>query len=268
MPMYMDRHDFVDVTAGDIAEAHVADVDMQDQYGVEYLTYWFDPDRGAAFCLVDAPDLQSAVRVHRESHGLVASQVIRVDEESVERYLGKIGVRPLGEPYVESAFRTILFTDVEGSTSLTGRLGDVAARAILREHDALVREGLGRHRGNEVKHTGDGIMASFSAVGAALEASITIQRGLDERNAAAEIPIAVRIGVSAGEPVTEHGDLFGSAVQLAARACSVAQGHEILVSSAVRELARGSTHRFTGLDAVELKGFDDPVQLFQLHWRE
>jgi len=268
MPIYMDRHDLPGATAEDVAEAHVADMDMQDRYGVEYLTYWFDPDRGAAFCLVDAPDLHSAVRVHRESHGMVASRVIRVDEKSVERYLGTIEDHEVGQAYVESAFRTILFTDIEGSTGLTQRLGDVAAREILREHDAAVREALTMHTGNEVKHTGDGIMASFAAVGSGLEAAIAIQRGLDRRNADADVPIAVRMGLSAGEPVTEHDDLFGSAVQLAARACSAAGGGQILVSSAVRELARGRTHRFTALSPVELKGFDELVQLFEVHWQE
>ena len=266
MPMFMDRHDLPGATAEDLAQAHLADVEMQDRYGVQYLTYWFDPSDGAAFCLVDAPDLASAVKVHRESHGMVASQIIGVRGKSVEDYLGKIGVLAPGTIHTASAFRTILFTDIEGSTTLTQRLGDERAMTVLRAHDTIVREAMTLYHGREVKHTGDGIMASFASVGDAREAAIAVQRRVAERNADADEPFRVRIGLAAGEPVTEHDDLFGAVVQLASRACGIAAGGEVFVSHAVHELALGKSYRFVKPDPVSLKGFDEPVQLFQLQW--
>jgi len=266
MPMYMDRHELPGATAEDLAEAHLADVELQDRYGVTYLTYWFDPSAGSGFCLVDAPDLGSAVRVHRESHGLVASQIIAVQEQTVEDYLGKIGVLAPGTIHTASAFRTILFTDIEASTSLTQRLGDVAAMTVLRAHDTIVREAIVLYHGHEVKHTGDGIMASFASVADGLESAITIERRVEERNGDAEEPFRVRIGLAAGEPVTEHDDLFGAVVQLASRACGTADGGQIFVSHAVHELALGKSYQFARHDPVSLKGFDEPVQLFQLQW--
>ncbi len=86
------------------------------------------------------------------------------------------------EPLEAGAFRTILFTDVEGSTALTQRLGDAKARELLREHERMVREALKSHGGSEVKTMGDGFMASFSSATTALECAIAMQRAFAERN--------------------------------------------------------------------------------------
>ncbi len=97
------------------------------------------------------------------------------------------------------AFRTVLFTDVEGSTALTQRLGDAKARELLREHERMVREALKAHGGSEVKTMGDGFMASFSSATKALECAIAMQRAFAEHNESAEEPILVRVGLNAGD---------------------------------------------------------------------
>ena len=119
-----------------------------------------------------------------------------------------------------------------------------------------------------MKHTGDGIMASFASVTRSIECAIAIQRALDAHSADAEHPIYVRIGVSAGEPVAENDDLFGAAVQLAARACNHAAAGSILVSTAVRELCVGKGFAFEARGPFELKGFDELVPLFEVRWRQ
>ncbi len=108
---------------------------------------------------------------------------------------------------------------MEDSTRLTQELGDAPAIALLRDHDRIVREGLDACRGQEVKHTGDGIMATCSSVSRGLRWAGDVQRRLEERNETAEHRLGVRIGMSAGEPVAEGDDLFGATVQLAARLC-------------------------------------------------
>jgi hypothetical protein len=79
MPIFLDRHDLKGLTAADIAEAHRQDLETQTRYGVRFLTYWFDEARGNGFCLIDAPDSETAMRVHHEAHGNVATDVIEVD---------------------------------------------------------------------------------------------------------------------------------------------------------------------------------------------
>jgi class 3 adenylate cyclase len=167
-----------------------------------------------------------------------------------------------------AAFRTILFTDIEGSTALTQRLGDAKARDLLRQHERMVREALKAHGGSELKTTGDGFMASFSSATKALECSIAMQRAFAAHNESAEEPILVRVGMNAGEPIAEDKDLFGTAVIEAARIAAVAKGGEILVSNVVRELAKGKEFLFSDRGEVDLKGFDEPVRLYEVRWRE
>ena len=261
----MDRHDFAGQTALDAAEMHLKDIGLQSRYGVEFMTYWFDYERQTAFCLVKAPTADTVEAVHRESHGAMPGQVIEVDHRAVERYMGGIVEHPPGEAYVETAFRTILFTDIEGSTSLTQRLGDARAMAVLRAHDKIVSEALVRFGGSEVKHTGDGLMAAFPSVVGGIESAVQIQQRLAEADERDELH--VRIGMSAGEPVTERNDLFGAVVQLAARLCSKAEPGSVLVSGAVRDLALGKGFEFRKRRPLSLKGFDGPVASFEVVWQ-
>jgi class 3 adenylate cyclase len=266
MPYFMDRHDLEGATAADIAAAHVRDVATQDAYGVRYVHYWFDFERQHAFCLAEGPDAATVDEVHRVSHGLVANQIIEVDAGSVAAFMGAIVPRPLGEAYVDTAFRAILFTDLAGSTSMTQRLGDTAAMAVVRRHDDVVRDAVRRTGGTIVKHTGDGLMASFAAAGDAIEAAVLIQHGHHEAEAAGEMPLAVRVGIAAGEPVADGNDLFGSAVQLAARLASRAAPRTILVSELVRDLASIDEVGFGGARSLRLKGFPDLVRAFEVSW--
>ncbi len=165
-----------------------------------------------------------------------------------------------------SGLVTILFTDMEGSTSLTQRLGDAKAQEVLRTHNAIVREALKAHGGSEIKHTGDGIMASFGSASKALECAIAMQRAFAEQNESAEEPIRVRVGLNAGEPIAEEEDLFGTAVQLAARICAQAEAGQILAPIVVRELAAGKRFMFADLGEVALRGFEDPVRLYEVRW--
>jgi class 3 adenylate cyclase len=267
MPLYMDRHEVPDdATPFDIAEAHARDVEVQAKYGVDYITYWFDHQSGAGFCLVEGPSAEVVEAVHREAHGMVGNKVIEVDRATVEAFLGQLNRPVTGEEFVATAFRAILFTDLVGSTELTQRLGDAGVMRILRAHDAIVHDAIRRGGGRRVKHTGDGVMASFTSVSRAVETAIAIQRAVVERNRTAEEPFDVRIAVSAGEPVTEDDDLFGAAVQLAARVCSTCEGGRILVSSAVRELCLGKAFQFEDRGLVEFKGFEEPMRVYGVTW--
>ena len=270
MGLYMDRHDLSGSTsAADVAAAHLSDLETQDRHGVRFTAYWFDYQRQATFCLVEAPSAEAVRAAHRDAHGGLPSEVIPVEQGAVEQFLGNVEDPSQVGREAESAFRTILYTDIEGSTDLTQRLGDDGAMRLIRIHDEIIRQALTDEGGRIVKHTGDGIMASFSSVQAALATAVGIQAALGEYNAAdPEAPLRVRLGMSAGEPVTEGEDLFGAAVQLAARLCDLARPGTIVVSGVVRDLAIGKAFSFSAPRSERLKGFPEPVSVHELLWSE
>ena len=196
---------------------------------------------------------------------------------------------------------TVLFTDIVGHTEMMQRLGDASGRDVLREHERITRDTLKAHGGAEVKTMGDGFMASFGNVTKAVECAIALQWAFDERNttlpahpepvegraepqppahatrASARAgrdmrttpePLHVRVGLNAGEPIEEDGDLFGSTVILAARIAAAAQGGEVLASMAVRELCAGKGFLFADRGEFVAKGFEEPVRMFEVGWRE
>ena len=176
-------------------------------------------------------------------------------------------------PPEAGTMRTILFSDIEDSTEMTERLGDAKARDLLREHERITREALNVHGGSEVKTMGDGFMASFSSATKALECAIALQRAFEEHNASATEPIRVRIGLNAGEPIAEddpdgRGDLFGTAVNMAARIAAKAEAGEILASNVVRELVAGKGFLFADRGDTELRGFEDPVRVYEVRWSD
>ena len=175
----MDIHEIPGgVTAEDVAKAHAEDVKVQSKYGVSYHKYWVNEKEGKIFCLCHAPNAEAAKQVHREAHGLVAEKVIQVEPEVADLFMGGSEVNAAGAVMLPGAeadardpgIRTILFTDIVDSTSLTRQIGDEAAMELLEVHDSIVRDALAELGGREIKHLGDGIMASFVSAAAALNA--------------------------------------------------------------------------------------------------
>ncbi len=163
----------------------------------------------------------------------------------------------------------VLFTDIAGSTAMTQERGDEGAQEIVREHNRIVREALGVFQGREVKHTGDGIMASFSTGVNGVEAAIDMQRkvkAMVEGNP--NLPLQLKIGINVGEPISEDNDLFGSTVQLAARIVDKAAAGEILISEAVRGLTQGKKIPFEKHDEFEMKGFEHLIATYRVVWEK
>jgi class 3 adenylate cyclase len=274
----MDIHELGEVSVEDVAKAHVADLEAQEKYGVNYLKYWVNEKCGKVFCLVEAPNAEAANSCHREAHGLVARKIIEVQPELADGFLGRdietnaagAVLLPGGAPDArDPGIRTILFTDIVESTTLTQTLGDEAALALFDVHNTVVRNALTDQGGREVKHTGDGIMASFVSAAAAVKCAAQIQRDLAKHaDNQRDQPVKVRIGAAAGEPVEQHHDLFGYTVQLAARLCSHASPEQILVSNAIAELCLGKGFSFQDVGEVVLKGFDRPVRAHAVAWAD
>jgi class 3 adenylate cyclase len=274
----MDIHNLPEgTTAEDVAKAHAKDMETQRKYGVEYSKYWVNEKTGKVFCLVHAPNAEAAECVHREAHGMVAEKLIEIQPELAEGFLGGVETNAVGAVILpgsgadarDPGIRTVLFTDVVNSTTLTQSLGDEAALALLGVHDTIVRDALSALGGREIKHTGDGIMACFISTAGAVRCAIQIQRELDKHGQASpERALKVRVGAAAGEPVEQHNDLFGSTVQLASRLCAHAQPAQILVSNAIAELCLGKGLQFEDLGEVTLKGFGYPVRAHAAAWKQ
>jgi class 3 adenylate cyclase len=278
MPLYMDIHNLDDgTTAEDVAKAHAKDMETQKKYGVEYTKYWVNETGKKVFCLAHAPNAEAAEQVHREAHGLMPDKIIEVQPELAESFLGGVETNAAGAAIFpgggadarDPGIRTVLFTDVVNSTILTQSLGDEAALAILGVHDTIVRDALSALGGREIKHTGDGIMASFVSAAGAVRCAIQIQRELEKHaQKNSEHALKVRVGAAAGEPVEQNNDLFGSTVQLAARLCAHAQPEQILVSNAIAELCIGKGFSFEDVGEVSLKGFNSPVRAHAAAWKQ
>lgn len=266
----MDRHDIRDATAEAVAEAHQQDLKVQARHACKTLTYWYDEQRGTAFCLIEAPAAAAVRALHREAHGLIPNVIIEVDPSTVFSFLGRVTdpEGAAGEPIREAGFRAIMFTDMANSTQITNTLGDTKAQSVLAKHHEIIRQALLAHEGREVDRAGDGFLTCFASVSQAVTCAVTIQRAFHSYNSSGALPIGlrVRIGLGAGEPLADGDALFGSTVNLTARICASADPGQILAARVVRELCSGKSFTFRRYGEVNLKGFPDPVELDEVDW--
>ena len=162
---------------------------------------------------------------------------------------------------------TVLFTDIAGSTNMTQTMGDAVAQQVVRAHNRIVRDALAQFAGTEIKHTGDGIMASFTTTSNGIDAAADMQMGTLKHNANnPDLPLGLKIGLNAGEPIAEDNDLFGTTVQLAARIVDKAQAGQIFVSATVHGICGGKNYAFVPRGPFEMKGFDGGLTLHELIW--
>lgn len=169
-----------------------------------------------------------------------------------------------GDASEPARVQTVLFTDLAGSTEMHSRLGDEAARTIVRAHDSAVRQAVGAFHGREVKHTGDGIMASFDSAADAVSCALQVRDDLETYNDSHEAEeILIRFGLNAGEPIAEDDDLFGLSVTLASRIGNWGDPGRVLVSDVVRQLLLGKGFAFELAGDAELKGLDGLVAIYE-----
>jgi class 3 adenylate cyclase len=170
----------------------------------------------------------------------------------VEEFL--TGARHEKEP--DRMLATVLFTDICDSTKRAAELGDAAWRRLLEQHDTLVRRALDRHRGREIKRTGDGFLATFDGPARGLRCAASISEGVRS------LGIEVRAGLHTGEVEVMNGDIGGLAVHIGARVMGAAGPSEVLVSSTVKDLVVGSGVDFIERGSHELKGVPGEWRLF------
>ena len=208
------------------------------------------------------------VRMKAEADAGQLSFVAQQDAAPGNAFLGHLVqdlVRDAEKSREAITFRTVLFTDLVGHTEMMSRLGDVRGRAVLREHEGITREVLKGNGGTEVKTMGDGFMASFGSVTRAVECAVALQRAFAAREGE---PLSIRVGLNAGEPIEEDGDLFGATVILASRIAAKVEAGEILVADTVRGLCSGKGFLFADRGEFVAKGFDEAVRIYEVSWRD
>ena len=254
MPIYMDRHIVPGIEAKHAAEAHREDLKIQDEYGCRCMTYWVDEDRGSAFCLIDAPDIESVKQMHNKAHGLMAHEIIQVNSNVVEAFLGRIqdpegyvGEDPNLKIFNDPAFRIILVSTSSPLPLLKHSIGNKKAERLITLYYDTMRSQLKIFEGREVELRGGGFTASFVSVTQAVDCAMAV---LDQLHIAADL-IDLRMGLNAGMPVSKSPDLFGDTVKMARYLCGIGQENEIVFASIIREIYKdnssGGPMRFKSL---------------------
>lgn len=240
MPIYMDRHDVSDaVTAENVAQLHQEDLKVQHKFNCNGLTYWFDDKRKTAFCLVEAPDKQSVIDMHDHAHGVLPHLIIEVEGSIVESFLGRIedpvmAKSPQLNIINDPAFRTLMKVNLH-KHSLNG-YNPLVLNSVEKNYAKSVVEISNNHIGRIVSQKDTDFLISFASVTNAVKCARNIQSKINELKSLSEFKIYnLKIGISAGVPVTEKKIIFEDTIKLAERMLQVAKA-EIVVSSEVKDL--------------------------------
>jgi AraC-like DNA-binding protein len=241
MPIFMDRHEAPGLTAAEAAEGHKEDVKVQHKYGCHAFTYWFDAEQGNGFCLIDAPNKESVIKMHDEAHGGVPNQIIEVDINLVEAFLGRIKDPDAKDEnellkLIGPAFRVIMVTEFKDTALMKSKLGSTKSIELLGIHSEWIEKSIEQFEGRQVEHFGNSIIASFVTACKSLECALEIQkhfRELKQQGPCLQMDVAT--GLSAGTPVTDTDVFFGDAVPSAKRLAYIAGKNQVVMSSAVRD---------------------------------
>ena len=268
MPLYMDLHILPGVKAGDVAQAHIQDLLIQDAHGCTCMTYWVDEKRGSVFCLIEAPGKEAVSEMHSKAHGLIPNKIIEVNSSLVESFLGRIHdpdaatTSPDGlKIFSDEAWRTIMVIRMQDPVLLQHQLGDEKANGLLRSQHYIIQKEIGSFEGSEVKQGGSDYIASFVSAGKAVNCALSIRDiliGMSPENA------ALRIGIHAGEPITKNEQLFGDTIQFASILGSMAKDFHVSISSVVKDLAAKDHIRYDDRYISRLSPSDETflAQLF------
>jgi AraC-like DNA-binding protein len=258
MPIYMDRHESPGLTEVEAAEGHKEDMKVQHKYGCKAFTYWFDAEKGNGFCLIDAPNKEAVIKMHDEAHGGVPNQIIEVNLNIVEAFLGRIKDPDAHDEaellsLIDPAFRIIMATVIKNAALIKSKFGNIKGTKILNTHNGIIEKAIDHYKGREVEYTGNAIMASFISASKSVECALDIQKHFRGQNNQTDcVKMDVTIGLSAGNPVTDKNEFFGDAIPFAKRLSYIGGACQVLMSSSVREqLKRERLETLPGQEGIK-----------------
>lgn len=239
MPIFMDRHEIPGVNAKDVASAHQEDLKIQKEFNCKALTYWFDEEKGLAFCLIEAPDKESVQKLHDEAHGLIPNQIIEVEPSIVASFLGRIedpswqdGSGLINEP----AFRTIMVVNINPVFQYGNDESISHFSSFLSGFMQYIKDELNKHHGLEVETADSYFMASFDAAGKAVGCASGIRDYIKNYNQShTSLQIELQTGLSSGIPVSGDEEFFGATVKVAKQMSMIARPGQLLLSPMVHD---------------------------------
>jgi AraC-like DNA-binding protein len=267
MPLYIDLHRIPKITIAEAKKAHVADELIQQQYGVKYLQFWCNEQAGSLFCLVEGPDKETVEAVHRIAHGHVACAVVEVDPSYYSLIMGNNVLIDQGLVHsrsgeVDPGYRSIMVASVRtgGKKAATAE-----AQRSLAKSRGIIQEAATKDHGRPIQITGDDqLVIAFDQATQAWHCATVIHKQLTARNKKEDKthPTCFRIGLSAGEPLSENGGLIAGALKMAKNLCHIAPENSIMTSSLFSELCGDemvvpAKARVHGLSAAEEAFFTD-----------
>ena len=232
----MDLHELPNgITAKDIAEMHQADLKIEHKYNCRGLTYWCDERRQTAFCLMEAPNKQAVIELHQKAHGAIPQQILEVNEDIVESFLGRIEDPKKSQNTKlniinDSAFRTLMVINIKKHVLKTENIETL--HAAIRGYNKSIINIVNSQNGRVVKQESNSFLISFTCVTNAVESAIKIQELYD---CVITPDLKFKIGISAGIPVTENDSIFEYTIKEANYLSYIIKGKTIL-SPEVKDL--------------------------------
>jgi AraC-like DNA-binding protein len=232
----MDFHDLPDgVTAKDIAEMHQADLKIEHKYNCRGLTYWCDEKRQTAFCLIEAPNQEAIKELHEKSHGAVPQRIIEVNDTLVESFLGRIEDPENTQNtqlniVTDSAFRILMVINLKKKKLRTENIETL--HAAIRGYKKSIINIVSKHKGRMVKQKSNSFLMSFTSATNAVESAIRIQ---ELHNCVITPDLEFKVGISAGNPVTNGDSIFEDTVKKAEYLTFVTNG-KIILTPEVKDL--------------------------------
>lgn len=246
MPLYMDFHQFETISVEDVKKAHMADLAVQERYGVRYLQFWVNEKAGTVFCLVEGPDPEACEQCHKEAHGNLACNLQEVETGFFKLFMGD-GL-PIDENDLtltkkgkaDTANRTILVADIRGITSIEDAQ-EYKKLLIPTKPKNLIVDTLAAYNGRFVEHAvEDSLVGIFSSPLNAIRCAISIQADLSRKAAKygenSEWNVEYRLSLNHGQPLTRTEGFFEEATKQARRLCTIAATNQITLSANLQHL--------------------------------
>ena len=245
MPLFMDFHKFESITIEDVKNAHMADLATQEKYGVKYHQFWVNEEAGSVFCLIEGPDPESCEAVHKHAHGNIACALVKVEPGFYELIMGKDHrVDPFGrvinlDGTHDPGYRNVMVVTLQAISSAKNHK-DFHASKIFHDARKLVAQKVAEFDGRKVEWAVvDSVVSVFNSTANTVRCAQQVQKAFQSRQTTNQHPngeLTFRIGVSAGQPVTEKSDFFEEAIKLAIRLSHMGEGNQIILSSLVNDL--------------------------------
>lgn len=272
----MDLHIGQNLTSEDVAKAHQMDLEIQDEFNCNCLTYWFDKTRSNVYCLIEAPNKEAVVKLHNKAHKQLPDEIIEVDKRVVKAILGRI-MDPTIVDYMidkkikvfnDPAFRVILNVSTIPKKLLVHKLGPNRSSELLKQGKALILNIIDHHNGVASDPVSNKFIATFEAASQAYLCALEIINNLSQKYNDLNVSLAIH----AGNPVEGDPEIFGSALKLSNFMCSESKEFPINISNTIKHLTETSgvkivDNRITSLSRPEEEFLKKFVKLLYTFWR-